>query len=66
MRCLSCNKNMNDREANRKYLNHDQIKNPEDKYIGLCDGCLAESDLCYDEPNNLPEINYEESSDYTE
>lgn len=66
MRCLSCNKNMNDREANRKYLNHQEIKNPEDKYIHLCDGCLSESDLAFDEPNNLPEIDYDLDGDSAE
>jgi hypothetical protein len=47
MRCLSCNANMSDREANRKYLNWREIKNPEARYIGLCDICLDASDMDY-------------------
>lgn len=47
MKCLSCDAVMNDKEANRKYLNHEEIKNPEEKYIGLCDRCLSDSDLVY-------------------
>lgn len=45
MRCLSCDKNLSDKEASRKYLNHEEISNPEDKYIGLCNGCLSDSEL---------------------
>lgn len=47
MRCLACNAELSDKEANKKYANHEEIKNPEDKYIGLCSRCLsdAESDL---------------------
>lgn len=40
MRCLACNKELSDNEANKKYTNHAEIKNPEDKYIGLCSCCL--------------------------
>jgi len=47
MRCLSCNEAMSDREANRKYVNAKDIPNTEDRYIGLCDGCLKGSDLFY-------------------
>lgn len=45
MRCLACDCALSDREANRKYLNFREIPNPEDRYIGLCDGCLQETDL---------------------
>jgi hypothetical protein len=44
MRCLACNVELTDKEANKKYLNHEEIKNPEDKYIGLCSHCLCDSD----------------------
>lgn len=40
MRCLACNKELSDYEANRKYVNHAEIKSPELKYIGLCDECI--------------------------
>lgn len=42
MRCLACNKELSDKEANKKYANHEEIKNPEDKYIGLCSHCLRD------------------------
>jgi hypothetical protein len=45
MRCLSCNKALSDKEANRKFKNHEEIKNPEDKYMGLCDCCLGGAEL---------------------
>ena len=44
MRCLACNKELSDKEANKKYSNHEEIKNPEDKYIGLCAHCLRSDD----------------------
>lgn len=47
MRCLSCDEGLSDREANRKYINYREIKNPEERYIGLCDSCLRETDLQY-------------------
>lgn len=40
MRCLACNKELSDYEANRKYVNHAEIKSPELKYISLCDNCI--------------------------
>lgn len=68
MRCLSCNCELSDREANRKFLEHEEIKNPEDQYVGLCDRCLSDSDLSYynEEPyeiesesnNDLPNIDW--------
>jgi len=53
MRCLSCNCNLSDREANRKYNNHEEIKNPESRYIGLCDDCIIDTDLAYLEDESL-------------
>ena len=47
MRCLSCNEALSDREANRKYLDWKNISNTEERYIGLCDNCLRDSDLFY-------------------
>jgi hypothetical protein len=40
MRCLACNVELTDEEANRKFENHEEIKAPEDKYIGLCNHCM--------------------------
>jgi ferredoxin len=45
MHCLSCNVILTDSEASLKYNNHEEISNPEDKYIGLCSRCLKDSDL---------------------
>lgn len=53
MRCLSCNCNLSDREANRKYDNHAEIANPESRYIGLCDDCILDTDLTFIENPNL-------------
>lgn len=47
MRCLACDSNLSDREANRKYVNWREIKNTEQRYIGLCDDCICETDLNY-------------------
>lgn len=45
MRCASCNKNLTDREASTKYADWHKIPNPEDRYIGLCDGCMRDTGL---------------------
>jgi hypothetical protein len=45
MRCLACNSALNDKDASRKFKNHEEIKNPEDKYIGLCTPCLGGAEL---------------------
>jgi hypothetical protein len=45
MRCRACNEAMSDQEAARKYPEPERIKNPEDRYIGLCNPCLKGSDL---------------------
>ena len=41
MKCLSCDVILTDKEQIRKYGNHEEIKNPEDKYIGLCTSCFS-------------------------
>lgn len=43
MRCVSCNKELSDYEANLKWDNCEGISNPEDKYIGLCSCCYHQS-----------------------
>ncbi len=60
MRCLSCNKNLSDREANRKYANHIEIKNPEEKYIGLCDHCLVDTDISIEDRLDLDDTDFDE------
>jgi hypothetical protein len=44
MRCLACNCELTDNEANRKFANHTEIKNPEAKYVGLCSNCLSDDE----------------------
>jgi len=39
MRCLACDVILTEPEQERKYKNHEEIKNPEHKYIGLCNKC---------------------------
>lgn len=45
MRCLACNKELTDKESSRKYSNHMEIKNPEERYIGLCSKCSYDTDV---------------------
>lgn len=45
MRCLSCSCELSDEEAALKYENSECIKNPEDRYIGLCKKCIKNTDL---------------------
>ncbi len=61
MRCLSCNCNLSDREANRKYENWQEIKNPESRYIGLCDDCILDTDLMFEEDPNLSNDDFEDT-----
>lgn len=49
MRCSSCDKNLTDREASRKYLHWQEIPNPEERYINLCDHCIQHTGLSYEE-----------------
>jgi hypothetical protein len=49
MKCLSCDVILDDKEQSRKYKNHFEIKNPEDRYIGLCNRCLRNGELDADE-----------------
>lgn len=48
MKCLSCDVILSESEQNRKYKNYEEIKNPEDRFINLCDSCLYYSDLDVD------------------
>lgn len=61
MRCLSCNCELTDKEANRKFLDAELISNPEDRYIGLCDRCLHDSELSY--YNEEPDVAQEQRAD---
>jgi hypothetical protein len=45
LRCLSCNAELNAFEQRRKYKEHLEIVNPEERYIGLCDGCFFGGEL---------------------
>jgi hypothetical protein len=45
LRCLACNGNLSDKEAGRKFSNWRLIKNSEERYIGLCTGCISDTDL---------------------
>ena len=56
MRCLSCDAAMSDRETNRKYVDWKNIPNTEDRYIGLCDNCLRDSDLFYMDTDVLDDM----------
>ncbi len=60
MRCKACNKNLSDREANRKFTNFHQIANPEERYIGLCDYDLQQSGLEYIENPLLSDDDFED------
>ncbi|OHE79005.1 MAG: hypothetical protein A3F67_10855 [Verrucomicrobia bacterium RIFCSPHIGHO2_12_FULL_41_10] len=44
MRCLSCNVELNDHEAVRKFPSYEEITSG-DIYIDLCDYCLSQSEL---------------------
>ena len=61
MRCLACDCRLSDREANRKYVNHQEIKNPEARYIMLCDDCIMDTELSYLETQG----DYEEAEEDT-
>lgn len=41
MKCLACDVILTDEEANRKFSNCEEIPNPEDRYINLCNRCLG-------------------------
>lgn len=56
MHCLACDCLMSDREASRKYSSWREIKNPEERYIGLCDGCIQDTDLIPLDNPLLPDI----------
>ena len=62
-RCRSCNRKLSDRELTRKYINHAEIRNPEDKYIGLCGSCFPHTSIVLAEVNPLLSDNNGESED---
>jgi len=45
MHCKACDILLSDREANRKFSNHKEIADPEQRYIMLCDHCIEDTDL---------------------
>jgi hypothetical protein len=49
MHCLSCDVILTDKEQQKKYKNHEEIKNPEEKYINLCNRCLSDAHFDDDE-----------------
>lgn len=65
MRCLSCDCNLSDREANRKYDNWQEIKNPESRYIMLCDDCMLDTDLAFVDNPNLSDEDYESDNEFS-
>lgn len=46
MKCLSCDCILTDREATRKYKNIDE-------FVDLCNDCFAETDIHYNEYEDL-------------
>ena len=60
MKCCSCDVVLSDDEQKRKYKNHEEIKNPEDRYVGLCNRCFKNAffeneELEYHEPTLMEE-----------
>lgn len=47
MKCLACDRILSDLEANRKYTNWAEMPANEDRYIGLCDKCIVDTDLTF-------------------
>lgn len=41
MRCLACNVLLTKEEQQRKFKDSSSIKNPEHRYVGLCNSCLG-------------------------
>lgn len=60
MRCLACNDNLTDKEAGRKYTHWREIKNPEERYVGLCTGCLKEAGIEVLENPLLEDVVYQD------
>ncbi len=52
MHCLACDKLLSDREASRKYEHCEEISNPEEQFIGLCNHCLKDTDITFSENTN--------------
>lgn len=60
MYCFSCSKRLSDKEAAIKFEHHEEIKNPEDRYVNLCTSCLRESDLAIYAPEPDPSFEVDE------
>jgi hypothetical protein len=60
MRCRSCNVELTDAEAVRKYDNWEEITNG-DVFIDLCNHCLSQSDLA--SPYDLDEHEMEDGNE---
>ncbi len=57
MRCLACNKLLNDYEATRKYESTGE-------FVDLCNGCFGESDVKYLPTLDRPDLQeYEDVND---
>lgn len=52
-RCRCCNRKLSDREMTRKYVNHEEIRHPEDKYVMLCNSCFNGTSILLAEVNPL-------------
>lgn len=60
MHCRSCNKILTDEEASLKYDGWEEIKNPEERYIELCNKCIRASDLAhYVTDEYIEEVDYD-------
>lgn len=62
--CKACNRILNDEEASIKWHNHEEIKNPEDRYINLCTKCLRSSDLTEYADSDYEEVESELDTDF--
>ena len=60
MHCLACDTMLSDMEANRKYSSWREIKNPEERYIGLCNDCINTTDLKVIASPNGEEVIFDE------
>ena len=63
MHCLACNALLTDREASRKFENWKDIPDAEERFIGLCDKCLQDTDLNYTENPNASDEHYEDQEE---
>jgi hypothetical protein len=56
MRCLSCNKNLNDREATRKY----ETGPFAGQFVDLCNRCIIDVPIDTTENDSIPAEEYED------